>query len=219
MCESPSADLFNVERLKGQGVIGATTGGRGASCIIRFPDRTWVLRHYRRGGLVSKVLNDQYFGLNREKCRSWSEWQLLHQLFREGFPVPRPVAASYWPGCGYYRAALITEYLPETRTLAETLSQGPLPDAVWAEIGRCVARFHQRGVYHADLNAHNIMLDRQQDIYILDFDKGEIRAPGRWQDTNLKRLLRSLNKLADENPKLNIRPNDWDALLTGYENG
>jgi 3-deoxy-D-manno-octulosonic acid kinase len=217
LVESPSADLFNVDTLKGQGVLEGTAGGRGASCIIRFTDRTWVLRHYRRGGFVGKVLHDQYVGMSREKSRSWSEWKLLNRLHAEGYPVPRPVAAAFVPACGYYRADLVTEFIPESNTLAEILSEDKLSSDTWLQVGACISRFHQRGVYHADLNAHNILVTGTGAVYLLDFDKGKILAPGEWCDGNLKRLHRSLCKLNGERESFQFSEDDWLCLLDGYK--
>ena len=211
-----SADLFNVERLKGQGVIRETAGGRGTSSIVRFPDRTWVLRHYRRGGLVGKVLNDQYFGFSREKSRPWLEWKLLHLLRHEGLPVPQPIAAAYVPGCGYYRADLITGFISDTQTLSQILSAGPLAKGAWQDIGACIARFHARGVCHADLNAHNILLDDAGEVFLIDFDRGAIRRAGGWQQQNIERLLRSFTKISKSVPTFHFTASDWAELLTGY---
>ena len=90
------------------------------------------------------------------------------------------------------------------RTLAERLdargadAPAPIP---WAGVGRCIARFHARGVRHADLNAHNVLLDGD-DVHLIDFDRATRRrvpaggAPARWQRDNVARLRRSLRKLA-----------------------
>ena len=44
--------------------------------------------------------------------------------------------------------------------------------------------------------AHNLMLDQHGMVWLLDFDRGALRAPARdWQQDNLARLQRSLRKL------------------------
>lgn len=48
------------------------------------------------------------------------------------------------------------------------------------------------GVHHADLNAHNILLADDGAVYVLDFDRGRIRARGAWENNVLARLHRSL---------------------------
>ena len=72
-----------------------------------------------------------------------------------------------------------------------------MDDARWAAIGRCLRRFHDAGVQHADLNASNIMLGEQGEVWVLDFDRGALRQPGSWRERVLDRLARSLAKVGD----------------------
>ena len=81
-----------------------------------------------------------------------------------------------------YRADLITEELPTRLTLARSLESGPLEPATWRAVGRCIAALHARGVQHADLNAHNVLLGAGGQVYVLDFDRGRIRARGAWEE-------------------------------------
>jgi 3-deoxy-D-manno-octulosonic acid kinase len=95
----------------------------------------------------------------------------------------------------------------------------PLAPASWSEVGRVIARFHRNAVYHADLNARNILLNSAGQVFLIDFDKGRIRPRHRhrWAPSNLKRLLRSLNKCKRLNPRLCFSEADWACLLEGYE--
>ena len=99
-----------------------------------------------------------------------------------------------------WSGSLVTRRLPG-RTLAERLDAGPLDARAWAAVGRCIARFHVAGIRHADLNAHNVMLDGDGTVFLIDFDRASRRASGpgvaRWRTDNLRRLRRSLAKLAD----------------------
>jgi 3-deoxy-D-manno-octulosonic acid kinase len=61
-------------------------------------------------------------------------------------------------------------------------------------VGRCLRRFHDAGVQHADLNSDNIMLDGDGGTWVLDFDRGRLREPGSWRERVLDRLARSLAK-------------------------
>ena len=87
------------------------------------------------------------------------------------------------------------------------LAAGPMDDARWAAIGRCLRRFHDAGVQHADLNARNIMLGEQGEVWVLDFDRGRLRAPGAWSGRVLDRLERSL-------VNSDVGVGDWQA---GFE--
>ena len=65
-------------------------------------------------------------------------------------------------------------------------------------MGQCIARFHRAGVFHADLNAHNVQIDAANRIFLLDFDRGRIRGrrAAAGGEANLARLHRSLTKIS-----------------------
>ncbi len=179
---------------------------------------SWVLRHYRRGGLVANLLDDGYLWTGAARTRSFAEWRLLRRLREWELPVPQPVAARYVRTGFTYRADLITVELPVRQTLASLLSAGPLPLATWSAVGRCIHRFHARGVQHADLNAHNLLLRAEGDaVYVLDFDRGRLRRRGAWEQRVLARLRRSLLKVTADLPHDRFGDEQWHALLAGAE--
>ena len=109
------------------------------------------------------------------------------------------------------------EKIEDTDSLWNRITNQTLGDDQWRKVGSVVRRFHQRGVFHADLNAHNILLDKSGEVYLIDFDKCRLRKTQRsWQLKNLNRLRRSLNKLKRGNDKVNFEEKDWQALLSGY---
>ena len=217
----PSAALFSREFWAARDALREVAGGRGSVCFIRpgdlslRADEGWVLRHYKRGGLAARVLSDRYLWLGAERTRCFREWRLLAELYRRGLPVPAPVAASYERSGMAYRADLITVQLPASRTLAQLLAQGSLSSRQWNDIGRTIARFHAQGVQHADLNAHNILLDADGAVYILDFDRGRLRERGAWENSVLARLQRSLEKVTAANPAQPFGPQQWQWVLEG----
>jgi 3-deoxy-D-manno-octulosonic acid kinase len=188
--------LFEREHWMLHGELTERVGGRGSIDFIESDGRRWVMRRYLRGGLAARVALDRYLFLGEERTRSFREIRLLAELRNRKLPVPPPVAACYRRGLLTYSAALITERLPGARTLSEILADGRVDDTRWAEIGRCLRRFHDAGVQHADLNAHNIMLGENGEVWLLDFDRGRLRTPGSWSGRVLDRLARSLAKLS-----------------------
>jgi 3-deoxy-D-manno-octulosonic acid kinase len=214
----PGAEAFEPEYWKAQGALDAVPGGRGSIAILRNGEQRWVLRHYRRGGWMARLSRDRYFWLGAARTRSFAEWRLLAELRRRGLPVPAPVAASYARGLLTYRADLITELVPQTRTLADAITANALPAAHWQAIGRTIAAFHEAGVQHADLNAHNILLGPgvTPAIHVLDFDRGRIRERGRWEEAVLDRLRRSLEKIRRQRADVRFTEAHWQALLAGY---
>lgn len=215
----PAAALFDPGKLEKQGLLGGVFSGRGLgnSYHIVLERDQWMLKHYRRGGLIAKVLKDVYFGLCRERSRSWREWHLLADLYANGLPVPRPVAARVFKGPGIYQADLITRFIPDARTLSELLQTEALPAVLWHAIGHCIRRFHDQGVFHADLNARNILLTTEGHVYLIDFDRGRIRRGESWKAVNLARLNRSLRKLKRSSLESHLTDDDWENLMAGYQ--
>jgi 3-deoxy-D-manno-octulosonic acid kinase len=211
----PGAELFDLEYWRTQGALQEIAGGRASIAIVGTGAERWVLRHYRRGGFIARLARDRYVWLGESRTRSFAEWRLLAELRRRGLPVPAPVAARYVRGVLTYRADLITEHLPNTRTLADAITGAQLPRASWEAIGRTIARFHREGVHHADLNAHNILLDQSgaPNVYLLDFDRGDIRNRGAWEQDVLARLRRSLEKIKTQRPSVVFADEQWNWLL------
>jgi 3-deoxy-D-manno-octulosonic acid kinase len=78
------------------------------------------------------------------------------------------------------------------------------------------ARLHGAGVDHADLNAHNILLDTHGAVSVIDFDRGRLRGAGTWPEQNLRRLHRSLLKISGSWPPDRFPPSAWQGFLRGY---
>lgn len=193
--------------------------GRGATVFFADSGREFALRHYRRGGLAARLSADHYFWRGELATRPFAEWHLTYHLAHAGLPVAPPVAARYTRRGLFYRGDLITGRLAGTRSLAAALGDGSVPILTWISIGRCLRRFHDLGVCHADLNAHNILLDGEGIVHVIDFDRATLRHPGLWRDANLVRLRRSLDKVTDELPPGRASEADWHSLLAGYREG
>jgi 3-deoxy-D-manno-octulosonic acid kinase len=193
-------------------------GGRGAVAYLDTPAGACVLRHYHRGGMVAAVLGDRYLWTGRDTSRGFAEFRLLATLAGRGLPVPAPLAARYCRSGLYYRADLLTRRIDGAVTLAECLRAGHVGADRAREVGALVARFHREGVWHADLNAHNVLIG-DDGLYLIDFDRGQLRAPAHgWQQSNLLRLRRSLLKLgAAGDGDDAFERGLWAPLMQGYE--
>uniref|UniRef100_A0A486XK62 3-deoxy-D-manno-octulosonic acid kinase n=1 Tax=Rheinheimera sp. BAL341 TaxID=1708203 RepID=A0A486XK62_9GAMM len=199
-----------------QAVIGQSEG-RNTAWFIGHNQQQFVLRHYYRGGLMAKLVRDKFAYQPVLHSRAMQEFALLRQLRRLQLPVPRPLAAHYAPAGLMYQSDIMIELVADSRDLATLLAAGTyLSLEQWRQLGGVIARFHQQGVYHSDLNCHNILLDAKGQFWLIDFDKCSLRAPGRWQQANLQRLLRSFNKEAGLTPGFSWQPEQWQWLLQGY---
>ncbi len=228
--------LFEPDYLLDNNKVYKQATGRGQAYFFKHSNQDCVLRHFWRGGLVGKFNKDFYFWnplknkqTQLQESRAYQEFSLLDTLRQSELPAPKPVAAriSYsWLG---YRADIITETLPNTQSLVERLdastysqaSQHQVNDSLWLNVGKTIAKFHQHNIYHDDLNANNILIDQQGNIYLIDFDKGRVInnevGNDNWPQRNLDRLLRSFNKEKTKNTHLDFSSDNWQQLLKGYK--
>ncbi|MBB6367072.1 3-deoxy-D-manno-octulosonic acid kinase [Xanthomonas sp. PPL568] len=222
------AILFDRERLRqaepslfsavawGERARPVDAGGRGGAWFVDAPFGSCVLRQYRRGGLVAKLVRDRYLWTGADRTRSFAEFRLMRALIARKLPVPRPLAACYLRQGLRYRAAILMERLEGVRSLADRAHLAGR-GAPWEEAGRLIARFHRAGLDHADLNAQNILFDGNGRGWLIDFDRGVLRIPAtRWRERNLKRLRRSLLKLRGER-SVDAVEKDYARLRRAYD--
>jgi 3-deoxy-D-manno-octulosonic acid kinase len=210
---APDATFFQADRWEGR--IREYAGrGRGRVMFVNAGEDEWALRRYLRGGLIGRVVIDRYPWLGEDRTRSFREWRMLARLHEAGLPVPRPVAADWTRQGPFYSAHLATVRIAGAIPLSARVVAGEVVD--WHRIGEVLQAFHAAGAFHADLNAHNIMIDTGGQPWVLDFDRGMLRAPGPWQARNLDRLERSLRKLAGERDAGRFSEAGWSALAAGY---
>jgi 3-deoxy-D-manno-octulosonic acid kinase len=211
-------DWFNPEYWKTRQAITGTSKGRNTTWFFTYNNKEYVLRHYYRGGLIGKLVNDCFLGLNVRSSRPALEVSLLDTIAEKGLPAPAPLAAHIEKVAPFtYRADLIMERVSGAEDVFHILLKRRLTEKEWFHIGETIAKFHSHGVYHDDLNIHNVLLDNADQCWLIDFDKGAIRTPDKsWQQQNLDRLLRSLKKEQGLNETFYWKLADWQSLLTGY---
>lgn len=216
---APEDALFDPEAWRARDDLLSEATGRGAAYFLRAgPAATWVLRHYRRGGLVARFNEDRYLWTGAHRTRPVQEARLLAALYNRGLAVPRPVAARAVRRSGVsYTADLITVAIENSLPLADRLQEEPLSASGWQDLGVAIADLHQAGIWHADLNARNVLLASGDTFYLIDFDRAQFRGDGGWRQANLDRLKRSLDKFSARTPAFHFGPRDWAALCMAYE--
>lgn len=211
------AEFFSPSYWKQQHAVVGQAKGRGQAVFFQYQDQQYVLRHYRRGGMVGNISQDRYFYLGRHRSRCWQEFHLLSEIVKRGLPAPVPIAARMVRDGLFYQADLITLRIPHARDLSQLLVKQRLSVDVWQQVGYVIREFHDAGVDHSDLNIHNIMLDKDGQVWIIDLDKSHLRKKnGRWAKANLERLYRSLEKEQQRMDHWYWLKSDWQALLQGY---
>lgn len=221
LIENPTGSYFETESWRKRDALSGIAKGRGTTVFVQHAGQDYVLRHYRRGGLIARFVEDRYVWHELAQTRAWREWHLLAELRQKKLPVPQPVAARVLRQGLFYRADILMRRIAAAQTLADLLLDSTLLAPLWQRLGQVLRQFHDAGVYHADLNARNIMLDRQENFHLIDFDRGALRRPHRrWQQANILRLKRSLDKFFNQaeidQTRFYFSDSDWQALLQGY---
>jgi len=211
----PDAKLFDPEYWLQAGAIADQARGRGNALIIDTPYGPAVLREYLRGGAAARFSRNRYFFWGYSRSRPVIEANLTAHLWALGLPVPQVLAAICQRLGFTYSGALLTQQIPGAEPLADLMSGLANKDAIWTAIGQCIRRFHAAGIFHADLNARNILIDQRQKVWLIDFDRGRVLQPDNPRlQRNLKRLLRSLKKLtAMPEAELEVC---WQQLMRAY---
>ena len=214
---------FDIDYCKSNGKIIGCAQGRGTTWFIRLGDQTEVaLRHYYRGGLIGRILSDQFVFRSWESSRGIQELKVLETLQHAGVNVPAPFAARAVRKGLYYSCDIITTLIKDAKDLASVLVNNLIEHETYSKIGQEIKKMHLAQVNHSDLNIHNIMLDANAKVWLIDFDKSRIEdasyqgSGNHWQQSNLARLKRSFLK---ELRKRNIHwdeSRDWQSLLDGY---
>jgi len=212
---APTPNIFTSQYWQSQNAITGQATGRGTTYFFQHHKNEYVLRHYRRGGLIGKVLNDQYLYTGLEQSRPWQEFKLLQHMQTLNLNCPEPIAAMLTKSGWVYQADIISTKIPNAQDLHQILLETSLTTDVWQKIGQTIAQFHHHQVYHHDLNIHNIMLDAEYGVWLIDFDKCGIKQGDNWKQSNMARLKRSFEK---EQRLRNIHWQlaDWQILVSAY---
>lgn len=217
--QMPDSMQFSSEWWRSRGLLIGEAVGRGKAYFLEGLDnKAWVLRHNRRGGLLAHINHDRFLWTGSWRARALAEIRLLADMRSAHLPVPAPVAGLACRQGLFYRGDVITERIDDSLPLAERLSSGTGMDTSgWCALGQLIARFHRAGIHHADLNARNILIDKDERFYLIDFDKACRRTPSAgWCQANLARLQRSLRKFRQADPGFAFNDSDWEALQRGY---
>lgn len=197
-------------------------GGRGPIFRLPGPPEDWVVRRYRRGGWM-RALGERYLRVGRARPELEIETSVLVRA--RGVPTPEVLAAGVYPAGAFYRADLVTAYVPESYDLASLLfGEDPLEGderkVAWAEAGRLLRWLYSLGVIHRDLNLANILLERCMQPprpYVLDLDR--CRVVERVTPKQRRRMLRRFRRSAEtwsERVRRPITREEWHAFQTAY---
>ena len=183
----------------------------------------WAVRHYARGGrFVPILLGDRY--LRFERIRPYHEIEASETARERGISTPRVVAAALYPSRLFYRADLVTQFVPDASDLVESFFDTSRKGVGGAAerldslrvTGDLIRRMAGAGLRHRDLHARNILLEWRGSVprpHLLDLDRCEIEPSGApVSPTSMhQRLRRSLRKW-ERRTGIRISEREWAAL-------
>jgi hypothetical protein len=196
-------------------------GNRSSGFALKLDDGIELfVRISRRGGLIRMLLKDVYLGM---RARPLRELAIAVEARRRGILVAEPLGAMVeWVAPFIYRGMFLTRAL-SGMTLWEFLrtdDDAMVRGYVIEQTRHTLDSMHRLGLYHADLNLHNLFVTQAHESFavaILDLDKAQIfdgPVPSRMRARNLARLGQSADKLDPQRRYLDSRSLE---LLTGNQ--
>ena len=130
-----------------------------------------AIKYYVRGGVFGKFITRRYFKFG--PTRGESEYRFLEEVRSLGVNAPIPLAYAD-KGRPFYNAWLLTQVIPQTVNLAElSLKDEDRTSRLLLELVRQVSILIKAGIWHVDLHPGNVLIDSEDRLHILDFDKAE----------------------------------------------
>jgi 3-deoxy-D-manno-octulosonic acid kinase len=153
-----------------------------------------AVKHYNRGGLVGRLVKRRY--VRWGKSRSQLEFELLQKVNDLGINVPEPLVYAS-RGRLIYRAWLVTREIESPLSLARlSLDDKKRTRRVMASVIDQISRLIDHRIMHVDLHPGNVVVDGQDRVYLLDFDKCKIYQGNKTRLRNryVKRWQRAVSK-------------------------
>jgi len=179
-----------------------TLRGRGATHVVDAPGGAWVIRPALRGGAIAPLLHDRYLRLGT--TRPVREMRISRRATDRGIPTPEVVAGVVYGRGLFYRADVVTRFVPDAMDLA-ALSLGPErpPEARrvegWRAAGQLIRVAASAGLFHPDLNLRNVLISWTLDVpraHLLDLDRCRFTLRTKLdRDAMVRRFNRSRSKL------------------------
>lgn len=146
-------------------------GGRSSIKIFQMPGKEqMVVKPFLRGGFFRFFVKKRYFRFFGES-RAHLEFNMLSLARRLGISVSEPLGFIE-QGRFWYRCWLVTKLVPQADTLAalalrDTEKAQEVMPCVMDEIDLMV----RHGMVHADLHPGNVLISRENGVWLIDFDK------------------------------------------------
>ncbi len=169
--------------------------GRGRLPVMVLPGvGPVVVKPYLRGGMLRHINRRTYLGPGIP--RSQVEFERLQFVRRIGVNAPEPLAFAV-KGRVLYHAWLITQQLPDVRSLADiSRSSAKEAAAYLPQVAEQIRRLIDHRLHHVDLHPGNVLIDSRHKVFLIDFDKARFTgmAPERLARLYRRRWHRAVLK-------------------------
>ena len=156
-----------------------------------------VIKQYMRGGFIRHLVKRVHFRM--DKTRGQKEYEFLQKVRAFGINTPEPVAYAFI-GSLVYKAWLITKAIDQAVSLAQlSLADQSRTRRVMESVMDQVYALIEHNILHVDLHPGNVIVTRENQVILIDFDKGRIfsgsknklqqRYLDRWQRAIIKHGL------------------------------
>lgn len=168
--------------------------GRGKVAELSINNKNIFLRKFYRGGLLSKFITNTFFHLDfcqNSFCnnyRPFLEIEILELLNNNQIPSPKPIAAFIKTKFFnvFYQATIATEKIENTVNFLDLVKEyNKTPSdslknriaEISTQVGRIANQILNLGIFHVDLHLGNVLIDSNNQVFIIDFDRAKNITP------------------------------------------
>jgi len=191
--------------------VNSALGGRTSITVVPLEGiGSVVIKHYRRGGIIRHLIKQRYLRCGKTRCQM--EYELLQKVRSLGINAPDPVAFAH-RGRLFYQCWLVTREIKDHQTLVQiSLSNQEQARMVMQEVVKQVTILIKNKILHVDLHPGNVIVDNQNRVYLLDFDKAGIFPRGK--NALRARYLRRWNRAIQKHglPKMLSEVNGFNPM-------
>lgn len=188
--------LLDAVRAGSAGGEAAGSGRGGARRHSLRGGKVVYVRQYLRGGFVRHFVRDRFV---LRPPRPLLELEATMRARAAGCRVPLVHAVGVEETGLSYRGWIVTSAIEGARSFIDALLAADEAGrgTLLAAAGDAIRCLHDAGVFHPDLNGHNLLLDGEGEIAIIDFDRARVADPSSHglAQKGRDRFWRSLKKL------------------------
>jgi len=173
--------------------------GRGGTqqIALRGGKKVFV-RKYLRGGMARHLARDLYL---LRPARPVREMLATEQARASGCLVPIVHAVAVEEVGPFYRGWIVTSAIQGATAFVDVLAEAGAAErqSLLSAAGEAIRGLHEAGVYHVDLNGHNLLVDADGRVAVIDFDRAVLSSERRYRlgERGRDRFWRSLRKLSN----------------------